>query len=703
MRKRSRPEFKTKFEFTLGSVASPNKGADEESEAQLCNDFFLLTPDFDALKAFFLKDKGNEAELKSKAGTLLEKCLKYTSCKPESDVDCIRSKNALEIAFFVSNVVQPSTEKTSVLLKECAKILTLSSQFENESSHFESESVPAESSLPVDNKYLMELKHAAVTKFIATVPTLKSKEASTTEGADSSQKESDAVLKGINIIEPAFDFAAQCLKSNPSPCKDVVLLLAVLISSFSSASYVCAMITRRDVLATMLDVLTLCMYNALHPPDAAAAQGAGGSSGSKGSFSFWGLLGFSSEKKDEGKIPDKHICSVAIPTLFVLREFIRLNQHFKEYAASTMMRMGVSNSGNSNNNNNGTEEYDEKKDFPRNLLETLFYAADNFENKPDSHVVLTYSLALDALLCLSLDPPKELDAVVTVKHNEATMQGPAVVLGLNSVSNIFSKPISYSLIEIQSKTLTFCQYAINTFFSSSLLADNSDYLFISDVHSNSNNAGHLRHHHHEHDLHSSNDGDIDSTVGVRNVVVTAEWDALWKGLFHIIHFIVVVAKSPSLTREQREKLSFVGKQALEILGVSLVQANRMASRKPAAVEGLWYEFMRTRAETTQLLSMCCEGSEGWWSTGTLITAIMGVLSGVIDRYQSTTITMDMVPSIIQEARKQIYSDDKIVSLLQPLEPKNPVNDPRDGQQERSLVTSIILNNEFSLLFSEQNK
>ena len=683
MRKRSRPEFKTKFESTLGSIASANKDTDEEGETKLCNDFFLLSPDLDALKAFFLKDKDNEAELKSKSDALLEKCFKYTSCKPESDVDCIRSKNALEIAFFVGNAVKPSTEKTSALLRECAKILALSSQFENEPADFESESTPTESSLPGDNKYLMELKHTAVTKFIATVSALKNKEASTTGDASPSNKASDTILTGINIIEPAFDFAAQCLKTDPTPCKDIVLLLAVLISSFSSASYVCAMITRKDILETMLDVLSLGMYNALHPPEAVAQGADGSSSGSKGSFSFWGLLGFESEKKDEGKIPDKYLCSVAIPTLFVLREFIRLNQHFKEYAALTMTRTDVSNNG------RNTEEYDEKRDFPRNLLETLFYAAENFENKPDSHVVLTYSLALDALLCLSLDSPKELDAIVSVKHNDATMQGPAVVLGLNSVSNIFSKTISYSLIEMQSKTLTFCQYAINTFFSSSLLADSSDYLFISDAHSSGGNKAIS-----QHNLHSSSDSD--SAIDVRNVVVTAEWDALWKGLFHIIHFIVVVAKSPALTREQREKLSFVGKQTLEILGVSLVQANRMASRKPAAVEGLWYEFMRTRAETSQLLSMCCEGSEGWWSTGTLITAIMGVLSGVIDRYQSMTITMEMVPSIIQEARKQIYSDDKIVSLLQPLEPKNPVDDPRSGQNERSMITSIILNNEFSL-------
>lgn len=669
MPKRSRPEFKTKFETTLGSIASPNKDADEKVDTQMCNDFFLLKPDFGVLNAFFQRDKDNEQELKLKSDALLEKSMKYISLIPESDVDCIRSKNALEIAFFViNNSFQQSPEKISAFLKECAKVLTISSRLENSS-------LPTGCTVSADNEYLMTLKHTAITKFIAVISAHKTKSSLTTENTNSLQKADDAIITGINIIDPAFDFAAQCLKSNNVPCKDIVLLLAVLISSFSSASYVCAMITRKEVLATMIDLLSLCMYDVMHPPEATPDNAK--ESESKGSFSFWGLFGFSSAKKDDDKIPDKQLCSVAIPALFVLREFIRLNQHFKECVASTMIRRELNGSVNGND----STEYDEKKDFPRNLLEILYYSAEKFESKADSHVVLTYSLALDALLCMSIDSPKDLDAIVTITHNDITIHGPAVVLALNGVSKILSKPISYSLIEINSKTLTFCQYAINSFFSSSFLDDSSEYLFISST-----------------DSHSSSNSSNGSNNNGNDVIATAEWDTLWKGLFHIIHFVVVTSKTATLTRENREKIIFFGKQTLEILGVSLVQANRMAPRKPAAVEGLWYEFMRTKAETSQLLSSCCEngGSDGWWSTGVLITAILGVLNGVVDTYESTTITMEMVPSIIRETRKQIYSDDKIVSLLQPLEPKNPIDDPRNGQHVRTMITNIILNNEFNL-------
>lgn len=660
MKRSRRPEFKTKFETILGNVASSNKSADDSVDTQLCNDFFLLTPDFGVLKAFFLADKSDEPAQKAKAGTLLEKCLRYTSCAPESDVDCIRSRNALEIAFFINGFMQFEQEKVSALLKECAKILAFSPS-------------PTNSTFLSDNEYLISLKHTAVKKFVATISPLKT--ANSTRDVGSPQKVNEAVISGINIIEPAFDFAAQCLKSNEAPCKDIVLLLAVLISSFSSASYVCAMITRNELLATMLDLLSLCMYNFMHSSETSPDD----NSKSSSSFSLWGLLGFSSgTKKDDGKIPDSDFCAIAIPTLFVLRELIRLNQHFKEYAASTMARKEV---------NSGSTEYDAKRDFPRNFLEVLSYAAENFGNEPDSYVVLTYSLALDALLCLSLDSPRELDAIVTTTYNAVTVHGPAVVLALNSVCKIFSKPINYSLIEMHSKTLTFCQYAINSFFSSAFSADSSDYLFISGSRSNTGS------------------GKASSGIsGCTDSVTTADWDTLWKGLFHIIHFIVVVTRQSAISKDKRKKLMFVGKQALEILGVSLVQANRMDPHRPAAVEGLWYEFMRTKAETTQLLSACSEGSEGgggWWSTGALISAIMCVLNGVIDAYQSTTITMEMVPSIIQETRKQIYSDDKIVSLLQPLEPINPVDDPRDGQNERNMITNVILNNEYTH-FSELN-
>ena len=724
---RLRSEFKTKFEVMLGTIACPSGVPNSEPSPQACDDFFLLKPDTTALERFFLAEQ-EDPELKARARAVMCRCLEYVQRIPETETDCIRSKNALECTLFlIGRSVLPVQEVAPNFFKVCASVLSTPTSSEQSSSH-------TQTVLPVNDVSLVSLKRLAVKAFAFTASVLGSSTAATaTDKRDELREgtaplQGEAALAGVNIIEPAVDLAGQCLALGLPSCKEVVMLLAVLFSSFSSASYVCAMMTRKELMSTLCGLLSSCLYDVVHTPEkvsdnangsvdgSVSNSGGNGGGGGGGLFGLWGLLGFSHSKqkskcddgdgdKDDRFIGlDSQLNPLTVPTLFVLRELIRLNQHFKECATSTMIRQDTFLGYGSPKE----QAYNVMDDFARNFLEALSYTAERLDNKPESHATLAFSLALDVLLDLFLGSPKDLDAVVAVTRpgGNAAVHGPAVVLALNEVSRVLSsRPLSVALIGLHTKILSFCQCAINSFFSSPFLADSPDHFFCATFpsaspvsFSSSTTAVTAT------TAVNCNIKDVDSGNNGNNssVLATADWGALWDGLFRLVHLIVVVTKASGSiqkqpSQEQREKLVFAGKLALEILGVSLVQANHMAPRKPAAVEKLWYEFMRTRGETAHLLSVVCcgctcseGGNEGWWSTGALLTGILGVLTEVIDAYQSMTITMDMVPSIIQEARKKIYSDDKIVSLLQPLEPKNPFDEARDDQQERHKITDIIL-------------